>query len=119
MYSTLLLLPPNNDLPIKLDIHSIAKNPPINGIWLMSNALNDSSDDPKVIINGSRIAFCGGSHIYGYKLANIVRIDATELKRNQGCNQRILQNFNISAQAYRTNNLASTQTCTFYDKTGN
>jgi hypothetical protein len=82
MYSTLMLMPPNNDLPIKLDIHSISKNPPINGIWAINTASNNSSIDTNVVINGSRIAFCGGSHVYGYKLANLVRINASELKRN-------------------------------------
>jgi hypothetical protein len=63
-----MLMPPNNDLPIKLDIYSMKKNAAINGIWTIKSASNDSTIDTTVVINSSRIAFCGGSHLYRYKL---------------------------------------------------
>lgn len=77
MYSTLMLMPPNNDLPIKLDIYSTTKNPAINGIWTIKSASKDSFIDSPVVINNSRIAFCGGSQAYGYKLLALVKINIT------------------------------------------
>lgn len=113
-----MLMPPNYDLPIKLDIYSVEKNLAINGIWSIDNALNDSTD-AGVIINGSSIAFCRGGRVYGYQLTNLVRINLTELNANESCNEGIFQNFNVSVGAYRINDLVSPPTCSFYDTAGN
>lgn len=117
MHSTLLLLPPSSDLPIKCDIHSTAITPPINGIWTITDGVFFAKiSDPNVVINGSRIGFCQGNQAFAYKPYNIVKINVTTLQSNEICNREMLQIFWNATRFYRVNSLANPQTCTFFDE---
>jgi hypothetical protein len=119
LYGTLLLKSPHDDLPLKFDIHSSAKAAPINGVWTITSAANGDADDAIVVVNGSRMIFCGGSHVNSFRVSNIVRINITNIQANTTCNSKILVGLNNYSLIYRVNNLLSPRTFTLFDSNVN
>lgn len=117
LYNVLLLKPPNNNPPIKLDLMSNNNPDPINGMWIITYNLNGVKiNDAKVIVNGTVIAFCQGNLTFNYNLTVNAKV-SVKLGRNVSeCNNGLLQGFGDSVRFYRLNTLVNPQTLSFYSK---
>lgn len=94
MYNRLLLLPPNGNTPMKLDVPQRQTSPLINGVWQISdNGANNKITDSMVIINGSQIAFCGGKVSFSYKIVDKIKVNLTLINNNTNCNWQALKRF--------------------------
>ena len=94
MYSSLLLLSPNGETSIKLDIPQRQTSPLINGVWQINDSANNNKiNDSMVIINGSQIAFCGGKVSFGYKIVDKIKVNLTLINNDSNCNWQILKRF--------------------------
>lgn len=93
-YNSLLLLPPDGDSSMKLDIPQRQLTPLINGVWQISdNATNNKNNESLVVINGSVIAFCGGKVNFGYKIVDKIKVSLNLINNDSNCNWQVLNRF--------------------------
>ena len=81
----LLLLPPNGQLPVKLD-RQLQSSHSINGIWRITDGVFFGRvTDPLVISNGPELALCRGKARHSVKIKGPALIEISEVTKGQ-CN---------------------------------
>jgi hypothetical protein len=108
-------VPPNGQLPVKLDRIIASSGQSLSGIWRITDGVFFGKiTDPLVIANGPEMALCGGKSRLSVELTGQAQIKLTTLTTFK-CNG-ILGDSLPKAVLYRINNLKQPPVLSFFDK---
>ena len=108
-------MPPNGQLPVKLDRNVASSGQSISGIWRITDGVFFGRiTDPLVITNGPEMALCGGKSRLSVELTGQAQIKITPLTTFK-CNG-VLGDSLTKAVLYRINNLKQPPVLSFLDK---
>lgn len=86
----MLLMTPNNALPIKFDRPVQTISLAINGVWIITDGVFFGKvTDPIAVANRSQISFCGGSTLFKYSIGTLPSINVSH-QTAITCNQQLL-----------------------------
>jgi hypothetical protein len=111
----MLFLPPNNQLPIKLDRKIDLSKPALNGVWRITDGVLFSRvTDPLVIMNGVKISMCQGSTSFNSDFTSSKDMNLSRLAKS-ACNGILTDTLNTSV-LYRVNKANQQPILSFYNK---